>query len=45
MPDPDRKVDAWARRIVAEAGTTDTLKVMEVDDARDQAGIRLRRAP
>ena len=29
MPDPDRKVDAWARRIVAEAGTADTLKVLE----------------
>jgi transglutaminase-like putative cysteine protease len=29
MPDPDRKVDAWARRIVANAGSTDTLKVME----------------
>ncbi len=30
MPDPDRKVDAWARRVVAEAGSTKTLKVMEV---------------
>lgn len=29
MPDPDRKVDAWARRIVAETGTADTLKVLE----------------
>jgi transglutaminase-like putative cysteine protease len=29
MPDPDRKVDAWARRVVAAAGTTDTLKVLE----------------
>ena len=29
MSDPDRKVDAWARRIVADAGTTDTLAVME----------------
>ena len=29
MPDPDRKVDAWARRVVAEAGSTDTLKVLE----------------
>ena len=29
MPDPDRKVDSWARRIVAEAGTADTLKVLE----------------
>ena len=28
MPDPDRRVDAWARRIVAEAGTADTLKVL-----------------
>ena len=30
MPDPDRKVDAWARRVVAEAGSTKTLKVLEV---------------
>jgi transglutaminase-like putative cysteine protease len=29
MPDPDRKVDAWAQRVVAEAGTADTLKVLE----------------
>jgi transglutaminase-like putative cysteine protease len=29
MPDPDRKVDAWARRVVAEAGSTDTLRVLE----------------
>jgi transglutaminase-like putative cysteine protease len=30
LPDPQRKVDAWARRIVFKAGTTDTLKVLEV---------------
>jgi transglutaminase-like putative cysteine protease len=30
MPDPDRKVDAWARRVVAGAGSTKTLKVLEV---------------
>jgi transglutaminase-like putative cysteine protease len=29
MPDPDRKVDAWARRILAEAGSTKTLTVLE----------------
>lgn len=29
LPDPDRKVDAWARQIVANVGTTDTLKVLE----------------
>lgn len=29
MPDPNRNVDAWARRIVTEAGSTDTLKVLE----------------
>jgi transglutaminase-like putative cysteine protease len=29
MPDPERKVDAWARRVVAEAGSTKTLKVLE----------------
>jgi transglutaminase-like putative cysteine protease len=29
MPDPDRKVDAWARRTVAEAGSTSTLDVLE----------------
>ena len=29
MPDADRKVDTWARRIVAEANTADTLKVLE----------------
>ena len=29
MPDPERKVDAWARRILAEAGSTKTLPVLE----------------
>ena len=29
LPDPDRKVDAWARQTVANVGTTDTLKVLE----------------
>ncbi len=29
LPDPDRRVDAWARRIVAEAGSKQTLKVLE----------------
>jgi transglutaminase-like putative cysteine protease len=29
LPDPDRSVDAWARRMVANAGTTDTLTVLE----------------
>ena len=29
MPDPDRKVDAWARRTVAEAGSPTTLDVLE----------------
>lgn len=29
LPDPERKVDAWARRVVAEAGTTRTLGVLE----------------
>ncbi|HSI40892.1 MAG TPA: transglutaminase family protein [Xanthobacteraceae bacterium] len=29
LPDPDRKVDAWARRTVAAAGSTKTLKVLE----------------
>lgn len=29
IPDTDRKVEAWARRVVAEAGGTDTLKVLE----------------
>jgi transglutaminase-like putative cysteine protease len=29
MPDPNREVDAWARRVVAEAGSTNTLKVLE----------------
>lgn len=28
-PDPDGKVDAWARRIVSEAGDADTLRVLE----------------
>ncbi len=28
MPDPDRKVDAWARRVVAGAGSTKTLEVL-----------------
>jgi transglutaminase-like putative cysteine protease len=29
-PDAQSKVHAWARRVVAKAGTTDTLRVMEV---------------
>jgi transglutaminase-like putative cysteine protease len=29
MADPERTVDAWARRIVAEAGAADTLHVLE----------------
>ena len=29
MPDPERTVDAWARRVVAEARSTKTLKVLE----------------
>jgi transglutaminase-like putative cysteine protease len=29
LPDPDRKVDIWARRIVDAAGTNRTLKVLE----------------
>ena len=29
MPDPDRKVDAWARRVVSEASSKQTLKVLE----------------
>jgi hypothetical protein len=29
MPDPERKVAGWARRVVAEAGSSRTLKVLE----------------
>jgi transglutaminase-like putative cysteine protease len=29
MPDPERKVDAWVRRVVAKAGSTKTLDVLE----------------
>jgi len=29
QPDPDRRVDAWARRIVDAAGSNHTLKVLE----------------
>lgn len=29
MPDPDRKVDAWARRVVSEVNSKQTLKVLE----------------
>jgi transglutaminase-like putative cysteine protease len=29
MPDPDRKVDAWARRVVSDASSKQTLKVLE----------------
>ena len=29
MPDPERKVDAWAGRVVSEAGSRHTLKVLE----------------
>jgi transglutaminase-like putative cysteine protease len=28
-PDPNRTVDAWARRVVAQAGVSDTLAVLE----------------
>lgn len=28
-PDPDGRVDAWARRVLADAGSTDTLAVLE----------------
>jgi transglutaminase-like putative cysteine protease len=28
-PDPDRKVDAWARRVASEASSKQTLKVLE----------------
>ena len=45
MPDPDRKVDMWARRIVAGAGSTNTLDVLEVDDARHPEGFSLWRTP
>jgi transglutaminase-like putative cysteine protease len=30
MPDPDRRVDAWARRVASAAGSKETLKVLEV---------------
>ena len=29
MPDPDRKVDAWARRVVSDTDSKQTLKVLE----------------
>ena len=29
MPDPDRKVDAWARRVVSDANSKQTLKVLK----------------
>jgi transglutaminase-like putative cysteine protease len=29
LPDPDRKVDAWARRVVSDSGSNQTLKVLE----------------
>ena len=29
MPDPDRKVDAWARRVVSGTNSKQTLKVLE----------------
>jgi transglutaminase-like putative cysteine protease len=29
MPDPGRNVDAWARRVVSNAGSNQTLKVLE----------------
>jgi transglutaminase-like putative cysteine protease len=29
MPDPERKVDDWVRRVVAKAGSTKTLDVLE----------------
>ena len=29
MPDPDRTVDAWARRVVSDAGSNQTLKLLE----------------
>ena len=44
MPDPDRKVDAWARRVVAAAGSTKTLKVLEAMTHAIQQEFRLWRA-
>ena len=37
MPDPERKVDAWAKRVVAKAGSTRTLEVLEVARAMKKA--------
>ena len=45
MPDTDRKVEAWARRVVAEAGSTNTLQVLEAMTRAIQQQFRLRRAP
>jgi len=42
MPDPDRKVDAWVRRIVAGSGATETLKVLEVMTSAIKEGFRYR---
>ena len=40
MPDPDRKVDTWARRTVAEAGSTNTLEVLEAMTRAIQQNFR-----
>jgi transglutaminase-like putative cysteine protease len=42
MSDPDRKVDAWVRRIVAGSGATETLKVLEVMTSAIKEGFRYR---
>ena len=44
-PDPDGRVDAWARRFVSGAGEIHTLKMIEAMTARHQGGLPLRRAP
>ena len=36
MPDPDRKVDAWARRVVSERKQQTDPEGAGSDDARDQ---------
>ena len=44
MPDPHLKVDAWARRIIEEAGGAEDVEGAGGDDARYPAGVRLWRA-
>ena len=43
-PDPDHRVDAWARRFVDEQQDHDTLAILTAHDGGDQLGVHLQPA-